>query len=116
MWINLISMDLDDDTLIKRLNDKNDSFEPGDVLDVLIPLISDILYSMFFEDPGDNLCCVIITDYPDVGEEIQYTVNLETRFYNKHIGKFLEDIQRKIMNDILVKFVTGLEKIDWRTI
>lgn len=116
MWINLFSMDLDDDTLIKRLKDKSDPFEQEDILNVLKPLISDILYSMFFEEPCDNLCCVIISDYPDIGEEIQYTVNLEDRFYNKHIGKFLEDIQRKTINTIIMRFVNELEKIDWRNI
>lgn len=116
MWINLFSMDLDDDILIKRLKDKNDPLESGDILDVLVPLISDILYSMFFESPDDNLCCVIISDYLDIGEEIQYTANLEDRFYNKHIGKFLENIKRKIINTIIMRFVDTLEKIDWRTI
>lgn len=106
-------MDLDDDILIRKLKDKNDPFESGDILDILVPLISDILYSIFFEDPNGYLCNVIVADYPDVRKEIRYTVSLEDRFYNKHVGKFLKDIRRKIVNDIIVKFIIKLRKINW---
>lgn len=109
-------MDLDNNDLIKRLKDKNDLFGSEDVLNILDLLMSNILYSMFFEDLDGYLYSIVITDYPDIKEEIQYIVNLEDGFYNKHIGKFIKEIRHKVINDITVKFMDGLEKIDWENV
>ena len=116
MRINLFSINLDDNDLIKRLKNKNDLFGPEDVLNILELLISNILHSIFFEDPDGYLYSIVITDYPNIKEEIQYIVNLEESFYNKHIGKFIKNIKHKILNDITVKFMIELKKIDWRKI
>lgn len=115
MLISLFSIELDDDDLVKRIKDENDPFNTNDIMEVVSTITHDILYSMFFEDPGDNLYCIIVTGFPTI-EEVEYFASLEESFYNKHIGKFIENIKRKIINDIIVKFVNELEKVDWKNV
>jgi len=112
MTVNLFSTILDDDVITERLKNDKDLFNTDHIMGVVGPLTSDILYRMFFEDPEDSLCCVLVLEIGKE-EEIEYTVNLKEQFYQKHIGKFLDNIKRKIINDIIFKFVTELEKIDW---
>lgn len=115
MTVNLFSIVLDDDVITERLKNDKDSFNTDHIIGIVRPLISNILYHMFFEDPEDNLYCILVLEIGKE-EEIEYTVNLKEQFYQKHIGKFLDNIQRKIINDIIVAFVTKLEKINWKTV
>lgn len=113
MLINLFSTELDNDDLVKRIKDENDSFSTNDIIEVVSTITHDILYSMFFEDLGEKLYCVIVTNFPGI-EGVEYFVSLEESFYNKHIGKFID--KHKIINDIIVKFVNELEKVDWKKV
>lgn len=115
MLVDLFSTALDDNILIERLKNDKDSFNTDHIMGIVSPLTADILYHMFFEEPEDNLYCILLFEMYEEGE-IEYAVSLEERFYQKHIGKFLDNIQRKIINDIIFKFVTELEKIDWKTV
>lgn len=112
MLVDLFSTKLDDDDIVRRIQDENDSFSTGDIMEVVSNITHEILYSMFFENLGEKLYCVIVTNFPEI-KKVEYFVSLEESFYNKHIGKFVEDIKRKIINDIITKFMDDLERIDW---
>lgn len=113
MWLSLFSTELDDDALVDRI--KKDSDFTTTVLSVAEKITFDIVHSMFLEDPTEYLACVIVVDFPDV-EEVVFTATLDDAFYNKHIGKFIREVQRRLINDIIIKFVTEIEEIDWETL
>lgn len=116
MWTTLFSLELDDDILVKRI--ENGAFSIDRLLTIAEDITYDMIHSTFLEDPEEYLFCVMIskTDSTKKINEIIYTVTLEGAFYNKHIGKFIKEVRHKIINDLIVKFVTEMEKIDWRTI
>lgn len=101
MYIILLSYVIDDEQILKG--------KTSYTMDLLSTTVKNILYSMFFETAEGYLFGTLCFK----GEETSYSAELDTNFYNKHIGKFIKEVQRKIMNDILVKFVTEVEKIDW---
>lgn len=118
MWLSLFSMEIDDEEAVKRVKDENDAFSVEELLAITKKITSDIIYSMFFEDPKEYLFCIIIVNLDDNKEieEITFTATLDEIFHDKHIGKFIKEIQRRITNDIIIKFVTEMEKIDWRNV
>lgn len=107
----LFSATLDDEDLVNRLNGE-EVFDINTLFSIVGELMVDILYSTFFEYPGDNLFGSL--NFED--NEIIYNCFLEEEFYNKHIGKFIDEAARKIINQIIISFVARMEEIDWNTV
>jgi len=112
----LLGVELDDEDIFDRLiND--DNFADQNILDVLGEIVKEILYSMFLEDPEDNLFQILQVEIEDGKvEELAYSALLHRAFYDKHIGKLVSEAQEKILNKIIIKFVNECEKIDWKTV
>ena len=112
----LLSIELEDKDIFDRLV-TDDNFSDSNILDLLQEILGGILYSLFLEDPEDNLFQILQCEIENGKvEELTYTALLNRPFYDKHIGRLVSDAQRKIINEIIVRFVNKLEKIDWKTV
>lgn len=115
MWTVLFTTELDDRDLLKRIEDEDDDFDIGEVLDVTKDITYDIIYSKFLEDPEEYLYCLIVTD-ADKKTELNYSAALDEPFYDKHIGKLIKEAKRKLIREIITEFVLKMEDIDWKTV
>jgi len=114
MWTVLFTIELDYEDLLKRLNDENDEFDMEHILDKLKDITYTIIYSKFLEDPEEYLYCLVIKDSDKT--EPEYSAALDSPFYDKHIGKLIEEAREKLLREMITEFVTKLEVIDWKKV
>jgi len=98
----------------KCIYDDDSEFDTTKAFNILRGITYDILYYKFLEDPEEYLHCALVTDDDrDKKDRMEFFVELDESFYDKHIGKLIKEARSKLVGEIIREFMKKLKEVDW---
>ena len=104
---------IDDISFLDKLPEEERAINLEKMLVIAKNITIKVIYDMFLEEPHEHLVIAISCNKQFEVNEILYEVFLREYYYQKHIGKFIEEVQCKIINDLVVKLTKELDKVNW---
>lgn len=89
--------------------------ELGLILIMSFKKATEALESVLFEDPAHYTSCVVITTFKKMPfkHAVVVIVSLEQPFYDKHLGKLIDEARQKELSRIIDALVKSMSTVDW---
>jgi len=90
--------------------------EMEEMLIVAKKITFEVIFNTFLEEPNEYLVTAISYNKQLGMDQVVYEAHLKEAYYQKHIGKFTKEAQKKIMEELTGNLVAELDKINWKVI